>query len=236
MRRVIFLILAISTISASTQGKYSGGSGTADAPYQIGTAGDVYSLTTNTSDYDANFILTADINLSGILFPGAVVARDSDNSGWSFEGVAFTGVFDGGNHKISNLYIQGDGADYLGLFGKIGPGGDVKNLRLEKVSIIGVNDSICVGGLGGKNEGGVISNCRSTGAITCSGNSDTIGGLAGWNYQGIIRQCYSAVNVTGKYSLGGLAGCNDQNGDIINCFSTGNTRGWDNANCLGGLV
>jgi len=44
---------------------------------------------------------------------------------------------------------NGIGNDYLGLFGKIGYGGKVKNLKIVNINIIGANNSECLGGLCG---------------------------------------------------------------------------------------
>ena len=51
----------------------------------------------------------------------------------SFSGNSFTGIFDGNNHKISNLTITGEG--YLGLFGVLESGAEVKNLSVVDVNI-----------------------------------------------------------------------------------------------------
>ncbi len=92
--------------------KYGGGSGTPEDPYQIATAEDLVSLGETPEDYDKHFILTDDIDLDPNLpgckvFDEAVIAPDtSDTEEW-FQGTAFTGVFDGNRHIISNLTIQG---------------------------------------------------------------------------------------------------------------------------------
>jgi hypothetical protein len=52
----------LATISAA-HAQYSGGSGTADDPYQIATAADLIALGETPDDYDEHFILTADIDL-----------------------------------------------------------------------------------------------------------------------------------------------------------------------------
>jgi len=72
-------------------------------------------------DYDKHFILTADIDLDPNLpgrkvFDKAVVAPDVNDVEDDFQGISFTGVFDGKGHKISHLTIQGQ--DCLGLFGQ----------------------------------------------------------------------------------------------------------------------
>jgi hypothetical protein len=268
MKRLVFAILIVAAVPAIAGAKYSGGSGTSDNPYQIGSAADLLTLAADANDYNQSFILIADINLDPNLpgnsvFTTAVIARDTDNSNNSFEGVAFTGVFDGAGHKITKLTINTNGAenDYLGLFGNI-DGGEVKNLGLENVSITGglSSYSTYIGGLAGENYG-TISNCFSTGnlegkayflgglaggndgnisdscsagTITGSNDSGLLGGLVGENY-GTISNCFSTGNLEGKvYFIGGLVGGND--GSISNSYSTGAITGWDDSSSLGGLV
>ncbi|MGA2171682.1 MAG: GLUG motif-containing protein [Sedimentisphaerales bacterium] len=229
MKRAVlaFLILAITSPCFA---KYSGGSGTADDPYQIATAADLLALGANTGDYSSHFVLTADIDLDPNLpgnqiFTTAVIAH--------MVGAAFTGVFDGGGHRIANLTIVGALGHYLGLFGYVN-GGEIKNLGLENVSINGGE----TGGLVGRNFDGSISNCYSTGAITSGANSDSLGGLVGENEYGTISNCYSTCTVIGgddSGELGGLVGHNYA-GTISGCHSTGAVTGGYEPYCLGGLV
>jgi hypothetical protein len=138
----------------------------------------------------------------------------------------FTGSFDGQNHKISNLSINGLNDNDVGLFGAIGAGGEVKNVGVINVNITGEKE---VGGLVGRNDG-TVSNSYSTGNVT--GNT-RVGGLVGYNdNKGNISNSYSTGNVTGKWAVGGLVGEND-NGAVSNLYSTGNVTGYSD---VGGLV
>jgi len=69
VKREIFALLVILAGSIPVTAKYSGGAGTSGAPYKIGTAADLLALGGNTGDYDASFVLTADINLASYNFP-----------------------------------------------------------------------------------------------------------------------------------------------------------------------
>ena len=241
MKRSLLVILIITAVSISAQAKYSGGSGTAGDPYQIANAADLLALGANTADYDANFILTADINLapSGP-FTTAVIAPDTNNTNSIFDGNAFTGVFEGDFHTIRNLTINtlGAGNDYLGLFGQIGPGGEIKNLAINiTITIASSDTSYNVGGLAGYNDRGTINDCRPAGTIAGGNNSQYLGGLVGRNAYGDINDCLSTVIVThGNYGshLGGLAGGNY--GTISNCHSTGAVTSGNSSVNLGGLV
>jgi hypothetical protein len=235
MKRLVCAIVVIAAFSISAQAKYSGGSGTAGDPYRIGSAADLLALASNTTDYGKNFVLTADINLASNTFTTAVIARDTDNS-YSFDGVSFTGIFDGAGHKIINLTINTSGAanHYLGLFGYVN-GGEMKNLGLENISITGGN-SHDVGGLAGYNKG-TINNCYSTGTVTGEDDFAGVGGLVGaQSGSSSISNCYSTVAITAghndtgtddghnPYDIGGLVGYK-AGGVISNCYSTGNHAG-----------
>jgi hypothetical protein len=234
MRRKVFSIIITGVLLSSLSFGYSGGSGTAEDPYQIADANDLLALAADTNDYSKYFILTADVNLQGQVFTTAIIAADTI-PGYPFQGTAFTGTFDGDGHKITNLTINDNGAgnDYLGLFGYVS--GEIKNLGLENFAVSGSIGSQYVGGLVGNN-GGNISNCDSTGAITGEANSIDLGGLVGSNSGG-ISNCYSTGAVSGgdnSGSLGGLVGNNG--GTISNCYSTGAVTGGNNSHELGGLV
>jgi flagellin-like protein len=191
------------------------GDGSSSSPYEIRTASDLQAMQ---EDRSANYIVVNDIDASGTV---------NWNNGQGFNPVGtydfyqanseFTGSFDGQNHTISNLSINR--LDYyVGLFGRIGAGGEVKNVGVINVNITGESD---VGGLVGDNDEGTVSNSYSTGNVT--GESNTVGGLVGAN-DGNISNSYSTGNVTGESNrVGGLVGAND--GNISNSYSTGNVTG-----------
>ena len=121
-------VLLLAIVSTATA-KYSGGSGTAQDPYQIATAADLILLGETPTDYDKHFILTADIDLEPNLpgrkvFDKAVIAPDTDSVKSGFQGTPFTGVFDGNGHTISRLTIKGGGD--VGLFGQLTSGAEVR--------------------------------------------------------------------------------------------------------------
>lgn len=215
---------------------YSGGSGTPQLPYQIADANDLLELAADTGNYDKCFILTEDIDLEGQVFANAIIAPDTDNTVWGFQGIAFTGVFDGNGHVLRNITIDtgSTGKGYLGLFGVIGTsatGGVIKNLGVEDITITNIpaHGFECTGGLAGAMyPKGTIMGCYTTGII--SGNH-FVGGLIGGN-GGTIVNCYSITDVFGYSDIGGLAG-GDGGGKIVNCYSTGAVSGSRES---GGLV
>ncbi|MGB7582202.1 MAG: GLUG motif-containing protein, partial [Sedimentisphaerales bacterium] len=245
MKKLFLVFVVIAIVSSSVQAKYSGGSGDANDPYQIGSATDLLTLAGSTGDYNANFILIADIDLASYTFTTAVIAPYIYNpdDGY-FHGVPFIGVFDGNGHKITNLFINitnDYGGDYLGLFGYLNYG-EIKNLGVGNVNITSLQGS-SIGGLTGENSCGIIINCHSSGAINIVYNptvcpaptSICLGGLIGYNNYGKINSCSSSVSINGghnTHSLGGLAGYNYY-GDINNSFATGNVTGVSSFNSFG---
>jgi len=199
---------------------YSGGNGEPNDPYQIATVSDWQQLMYTSSHWNKNFILTNDVNLQGVyLIP-------IGNSG------AFGGVFDGNGHTISNAAINrpGFGNSGIGLFHDVNSGGQIRNLGVVDVNIMGYGG---VGGLAGYNRGSIIE-CYSTGFVRNDSGflAQDAGGLAGNNDRGNISNCYSNANVSGSSNIGGLVG-NNYEGSIINCYSTGSVSG---SSGIGGLA
>ena len=133
----ITVLFLVCCCGLPVQAKYGGGKGEPNDPYQIADANDLLELGTTTDDYDKHFILIADVNMVGYTFTTAVIAADTDNTNDDFDGIPFTGVFDGTGHRILNLTIDSAGDNYfLGLIGFVhGEKAQVKNLGLGSVSI-----------------------------------------------------------------------------------------------------
>ena len=164
-------------------------------------------------------------------------------SGWvpigSLTLVAFTAIFDGNGHTISNLYINSS-AIYVGLFGVTGTGSEVRNLGLEHGSVT-VTGGGRTGGLVGYNNGGSISASYATASVTAIGNAHT-GGLVGYNgSDSTISASYATASVTGGGTTGGLVGYNGSDSTISASYATGSvtgsaSRGTTIATFTGGLV
>jgi hypothetical protein len=239
-KRVIIALLTIGILCSATNAKYSGGTGEPNDPYQIADVNDLMTLANNAGDYNKCFILTADIDLDPNLpgnkvFTTAVIAPDFNNKNLIFDGVVFTGVFDGDKHKILKLTIDtnGVGNDYLGLFGFINSDAIIKDIGFQNVRITNGNNSCYLGGLVGQNEGN-INNCFLNGLVTSGGcYSSYIGGLVGKN-NGNTNYCYSIGTITGGFAwgVGSLVGTNM--GNVSNCYSTSNiTFGRDGISVCG---
>lgn len=259
------LLLALSALGSSA-GIYHGGSGTPDDPYRILTAAHLMELSQHTEDYDDDFILLADIDMDPDI-PGnqtwdkAVIAA-CNSSGDTFDGIAFTGTFNGNGHSIKNLTFEYPNYSFIGLFGVIGPDALIENLGIENTSVLYHYGYSFLGFLAGENMGTII-NCHSTGTITkahwyyysCVGGliaknsgvvfdcyssgsilgEDSIGGLIGHNIDGYIQKCHSACSIKESYGkMGGLVGFNEGASYISYSYATGSNN-WNSPDS-GGLV
>lgn len=160
--------------------------------------------------------------------------------------------FNGARLESCTAYGTVTGRTYTG--GLVGYNGDSIDAKVLNCTAYGevTNPSITdshVGGLIGRNNAGLISNCQAhgnatsfgdytgglighnTGAVyqSCShGNADSgmlncAGGFIGWNL-GSIQQCFStgSATTTGNYA-GGFIGQNY--GGILNCYAWGSASG-----------
>jgi hypothetical protein len=229
MRRIIFVAACIiAGLLSPVCHAYSGGTGTSADPYQIATKADFMSLAGQTKDYYKCFILTVDIDLEGEVFTTAVIIPDTTDD-FLVPDPGFVGKFDGNNHIISNLTINSNTGQNVGLFDRISYSGQVLNLGLENIDIIGFS---CVGGLAGQSSG-QISNCYATGTVQGGDNSYSCGGLVGVN-SGYMDNCNSNANVSGDTNIGGLAGEN-YFANISNSYSEGFINGqWYTGGLVGG--
>ncbi len=208
-----FIAIIVLLAGTAGAGTYSGGEGTEAHPYQISTVEDWLELIDATDDWDKHFVLMNDIDFGGAVI--APVASGIMAANWGFQGILFTGVFSGGRWCISNVVINQPDSDFVGLFGGIGSGGEVYNLRLHNIELVGKNS---VGGLCGLNSGKLIQ-CFST-ESRVTGHLG-VGGLCGTNL-GFIGQSSSSGSVTtvhGGEMLGGMVGTNYATGVIVDCSS-----------------
>ena len=141
--------------------------------------------------------------------------------------VPFVGSLNGENHELLRLRMRASGSAYQGLFGCIGEGATLENIRLTEASVHGGNQ---VGGLVGHNYRGTVQNSYITGSVNGSYNS--VGGLVGDNF-GTVQNSYATGSVTGgNWYVGGLVGQNYE-GTVQNSYATGSVTG---GRYVGGLV
>lgn len=214
------------------------GDGSAENPYQISNAAELYwfaglvngTLVGVDRDASANAILTKDITVNeGVLDAvnkGQV--SKSDFIEWEPIGTSgsYTGTFNGQGHIISGLYFNNPEAYNVGLFGYIG---DDHKGHKGKISNVGVSDSYFQfysqgGGVCGVNgDGGVLQNCSNSSTVI--GKYGRAGGVCGDNC-GTVRDCKNTGSVSGQNDVGGV--CGDNSGTIKSCYNTGSVHGTDN--------
>ena len=210
------------------------GDGTADNPYQIGTAGELYWFADYVNNWhsEANAVLTADITVnSGVLAEDGELAKDeSDLISWTPIGtyiLEFRGTFDGRNHTISGLYFNGENVNYVGLFGFLDKGACISNVGVIDSYFIG---RYRVGGICGGIYSGTITNCYNEGSV--KGTYDSVGGICGeFIEEGQIKNCYNTGKVSGigdEVTVGGI--CGFSSGDsskaiVEKCYNTGAVSG-----------
>ena len=231
-------------ITVMTYGQVQG-DGTEANPYLIECLGQLLWLSENKSVWDKHFKQVADIDAS-------ITSTWNNGEGWipigEKIGVSFSGSYDGGNFKITGLFINRPNSDYQGLFSSAS---NLSNIHLVDVNII-ANEY--VGSLVGS--GSNIDSCMSSGSVVgtnyvggligssasvyccfsdCNVNGEMyVGGLSGKN-SGILEKCYSSGNtITGIQYVGGLVGDNMySSANIRECFSSGNVTG---ETYVGGLI
>ena len=187
-KRMLSFVLALAlcltllpTALAAGSASFSGGSGTAEDPYQISTAEDMFALADavnrdNVSYEGSYFLLTKDIDLGNTLW---TPIGDSASA----EGRQFLGSFDGGRHTVSGLYVDKK-YGYAGLFGVVGlsgrdSGAEVKNLRVEGVvcAFMDQYSSFYVGGIAGfVGRGANLTDCSFQGIVEASASESAPGG------------------------------------------------------------
>ncbi len=226
------------------------GEGTEEDPFLIKSLADLDSLSNNRDYWDKYFLQTVDIDASD-------TENWNDGSGFSSIGKntkKFTGSYDGGNHNITNLFINCPSNSDIGLFGSI-KNSHISDLNLVNASIVGYDESGCLVGSCYSSE---ISNCNISGSfdgnnyaallsgyvvsssiVNCSANGSVngrqmVGGIAGYLSSSEISDCNCLANIEGTYYyVGGLVGLNNKS-SINQCYYRGSVKG--SSNYTGGFV
>lgn len=263
---IMMLLLAGIMVEAQTsvwdgsRKLWTRGSGTEGDPYLIETAAQLAFLSYMVNkDYDTQglyFRLTTDIDLNGSedqpWIPIGLYNKGFDEDGCD-RGVAnnasyyaprtmFRGCFDGGGHRISNIYVDNEGG-YAGLFGYadswvagdtvvienvfvtngyikgdesggiVGHGGIVIVSRCRNGADIEGNSVGGIMGVGGK----MVSNCSNIGRL----KGVSVGGIAGMMSAAEISECFNEGDVEASRLGGGILS-NSNRSMIDNCYNIGN--------------
>ena len=200
-------------------GMFVGGEGSEESPYQISSVGDLAMISRDTA---AHYIVVNDINMS-------------EYGEWSAI-PTFTGVLDGGNFTLNNLYLT-DKNGNAGLFAMTEEGAVIKNLRIESPIVELSNDAYEAGVLVGNATGATISNVQIKGA-KINGNDAycSIGVVAGNAYfNTTITDCYIKdieIDAPMSSGVGGIAGTTGTAVLITSCATSGKIVA---GNTIGGI-
>ena len=205
----VFIVLpAILLPAGPAQAQFAGGSGTAEDPYQIETIQQFQKIGELTYR-SSHFIQVADIDASD---------TKNWNDGQGFKPISFHGDYDGKDYVISNLYINRQDEDFVGLVSSLagnarsGKTAKIRRLGLVNVDITGGN---YVGGLAGYKIMARIETSFVKGRVT---GQRQVGGLIGHFERScdgsepppdkfpVILRSYSQVTVSGTEKVGGVAG------------------------------
>lgn len=208
----------------------------------IGTYAEFVLIKKNSTTLSASYKLETDLDFMSI--------------NWTPIGVVdspFTGNFDGGNFKISNLKIKSS-SDYVGLFGLSDNNANFQNIIIHSGEIESLSGSVFpyTGSILGvdAHASATITNCINYASIKgkyCSGiagehlksifdcnNYGKIEGTVG--AAGIvigrcnkISNCKNFGSIKGSEYLAGIGGAKE----IENCTNTGNLKGTTNTNGYG---
>jgi hypothetical protein len=203
--------IIISTLPAFSK---PAGEGSETDPYQIANLKNLAWLMFADTAWNRHYIQTADIDASE-------TSEWDMNKGFTPIGnktTKFTGSYNGGGHKISNLFINRPNQEYIGLFGHADSGAEINNLGIINANISGGST---VGTLVGFLDYATVNSTHSSGKVVAKFSS--VGGLIGLN-KGNVYKSYTSTNVSSRSSfLGGFTGAN--RGTIKNCYSTGKVTG-----------
>ncbi|MDR1460794.1 MAG: hypothetical protein LBI78_04045 [Campylobacteraceae bacterium] len=200
---------------------------------EIRTETELAAINTDFVTLSGKYVLLNDIVLDTTL---------DETKGWlpiGNETNEFTGIFNGNNHIISNLWIDAYSyIGYIGLFGHIRDA-QIKNIGVEIDDLNGgVKGYGFVGGVAGAINNSSIISSYSIGKVGEEEDiygSALVGGVAGYVSNGSsVINSYSIGDVRGDDQVGGVVGMAEYDSNIINSYSVGNVYG-DNQ-FIGGVV
>ena len=164
-------------------------------------------------DQQANALLTADIDMLNVYFPGI-----------GFDGKAFSGTLDGQTHIIKNLVMDMPEEDNVGLIRDITAGAVVKNITIDATCSF----------KGKKFTGAFVGHASGNGAVQLEqlGNEADVetvdqnaGAIVGCNTSGELKltvvNCYNTGTITSGWEAGGLSGWFGNDAVTTNCYNMG---------------
>jgi hypothetical protein len=241
----LFCSCAVLFCKAQTN-SFGGGTGTSSNPYILATAANFFELSDSVNAgniYEGRyFIMTSDVDFNNQNF--IPIGTRTDTS------LFFKGKVDGQNHSISNFNCVNDTNIRMGLFGSIGTGSEIMNIRMASGTISGwsivgsivafnhgsvvhcsasnqvsvTTSTYYAGGIVGSNSkyGSSVSQCANYATVVALGNNGmTAGGIVGGGGKGSISECYNMGTISGGHHIGGIIGSSDNITTIRNCYNGG---------------
>ena len=187
---------------------FAGGTGTAEDPWQISTAEQLYRIH---DDLTAHYILTADIDLSAYENWTPIGAFQSlsdapEDAEVPHPDYAFTGTFNGDGHTISNLTVSSDAPMGAGLFGCAAGTENgaayIGNFTLKNVNVSGFY--LVGGAVGLQFMNCTVSDIHLVGENTLTGMQG-IGGIVGTGFD-LISNCSATADIVVQGDDGACAG------------------------------
>ena len=206
MRLIITTAITLFAAHAFAANGAMKGDGSAENPFQIEDYEDLKAIGKDAYLYSSNYILTKDIDASASKNENC---KNDECSGFTpigrnkdaVDSTKVRGTFDGQNHTIRNLFVQGK-VNNLGLFSNLY--GSVKNLKLDSANIMGaINSAVYVGSVVGHAEG-PIENVHVTNSFVRGFGS--VGGIVGTIARDSMVNVSYQGEVNGIYRIGGIVG------------------------------
>ena len=211
----------------------------ASAPIEIATVEELAAINENLSGH---YVLTADIDLAGIVWTPIGAYAPSGESEEEQEipaaDAAFTGTFDGQGHTISNLTINQPEAWAMGLFGCVA-NAQIDNFTLENASVdaqlmgsdvVGYAYCSTVSGVTLKN-GRVMAHA---GEMSAEG---MYGGIVGAGMGSMIKDCTAQADILipDGTANAGIVGGGLEMTSVVGCTATGTVTAGNDCYGLGGI-
>ena len=192
------------------------------------------------SNLSGNYVLTADIDLSGSEWTpiGAFVPGGGEEGEVPDMTAAFTGTFDGQGHTIRNLTVNQPEAWAMGLFGCIA-NAEIGNFTLENATVDGM---MMTADVVGYTYCSTISNVKLVnGKVTAHyaemGAEGMYGGIAGAGMGSFITGCEAQADIVipDGTANAGIVGGGLEMTSVVNCTATGSVTAGNGCYGIGGI-
>jgi hypothetical protein len=209
---------------------YLDGQGTGAEPFQIHTPEDLNMIGLFPEEFDKEYELCADLDLSS--YEGMELNLIGFNAN------PFSGYFHGNGFHIRRFtYVNECAEATIGLFRIVS--GTVENLHMDEV-MISAGEGHSVGGLAGVVDNGTLLDCSVSGSVSVGNNSEDVGGLSGsLSSEAAADGCSSRAEITAGDNaddIGGLFGSIYSNAALSNSSYVGSVTVGNETNYAGGLA